>query len=71
MQGHGACGMTLMEQEMVRSLAKIDEALGLPADGCNSLARTLAKIAQLRTLAWTVEQLNKTMAEDYGAEQCD
>ena len=42
-QGHQA-----MWPQMIRALAAIDEALGLPADGCNSLAQTLAAIARHR-----------------------
>ncbi len=37
-----------MWPQMIAALAAIDEALGLPADGCNSLAQTLAKIRNLR-----------------------
>ena len=42
-EGHQA-----MWPQMIRALAAIDEALGLPADGCNSLAQTLAAIARHR-----------------------
>lgn len=37
-----------MWPQMIAALAAIDEALGLPADGCNSTAQTLAKIRNLR-----------------------
>jgi hypothetical protein len=37
-----------MFEQAARTLAAIDEALGLPADGCNSTAQTLAKIRNLR-----------------------
>jgi hypothetical protein len=37
-----------MWPQMIRALAAIDEALGLPEDGCNSLAQTLAAIARHR-----------------------
>ena len=33
---------------MIRALADIDAALGLPEDGCNSTARTIAAIRALR-----------------------
>ncbi len=42
-QGHQA-----MWPKMIAALAEIDAALGLPEDGCNSTARTLAEIARLR-----------------------
>lgn len=44
-QGHHA-----MWPQMIRALATIDETLGLPADGCNSLAQTLATIKRLRAV---------------------
>ena len=34
--------------QMSAALAAIDEALGLPADGCNSTAQTLAAIKKLK-----------------------
>ena len=37
-----------MWPQMIAAPAAIDEALGLPADGCNSTAQTLAKIRNLR-----------------------
>ena len=42
-QGHQA-----MWPQMSAALAAIDEALGLPADGCNSTAQTLAAIKKLK-----------------------
>ena len=42
-QGHQA-----MWPQMIAALAAIDEALGLPADGCNSTAQTLAAIKKLK-----------------------
>ena len=42
-QGHQA-----MWPQMIAALAAIDAALGLPEDGCNSLAQTLEKIRNLR-----------------------
>jgi len=58
--------MTTMEQAMVRALAEIDEALGLPADGCNSTARTVQEIARLRRLAQTGEELARAVMADHG-----
>ncbi len=37
-----------MWPKMIAALAEIDAALGIPDDGCNSTARTLAEIARLR-----------------------
>lgn len=34
--------------QMILALAAIDEALGIPADGCNSTARTLNAIRELQ-----------------------
>lgn len=34
--------------QMIAALAEIDAALGLPEDGCNSTARTLAEINKLK-----------------------
>ena len=42
-QGHQA-----MWPQMIAALAAIDGALGLPEDGCNSLAQTLAAIKKLK-----------------------
>lgn len=42
-QGHQA-----MWPKMIAALAEIDAALGIPDDGCNSTARTLAEITRLR-----------------------
>jgi hypothetical protein len=39
--------MTIIEAQMVRALAEIDAALGLPEDGCNSTHRTLLAIRLL------------------------
>ena len=35
--------------QMISALAAIDDALGLPQDGCNSTAKTLARIKTLRS----------------------
>lgn len=37
-----------MWPQMIAALASIDVALGLPEDGCNSTAQTLARIRDLR-----------------------
>lgn len=37
-----------MWPQMISALAAIDAALGLPEDGCNSLAQTLAAIKKLK-----------------------
>ena len=42
-QGHQA-----IWPQMIAALAAIDAALGLPEDGCNSLAQTLAAIKKLK-----------------------
>lgn len=42
-QGHQA-----MWQQAIAALAEIDTALGLPADGCNSTARTLVAIRSMQ-----------------------
>jgi hypothetical protein len=42
-QGHQA-----VWSQMIAALAAIEAALGLPADGCNSTAQTLAAIARHR-----------------------
>lgn len=41
-------GTQALWPQMIRALAAIDEALGLPDDGCNSTAQTLDAIRQLR-----------------------
>lgn len=41
-------GHQAMLPKMIAALAEIDAALGIPDDGCNSTARTLAEIARLR-----------------------
>ena len=40
--------MTAVQQQMVEALAAIDEALGMPPDGCNSTAMTLWAIGELK-----------------------
>jgi hypothetical protein len=41
-------GHQAMWPQMIAALAAIDEALGLPADGCNSTAQTLEAIRGMR-----------------------
>ena len=43
-----------MWPQMIAALAAIDEALGLPADGCNSTAQTLAAISSIIS-RWMME----------------
>ena len=42
--------MTDMETAMIRTLAAIDDALGMPQDGCNNPAATLEAIALLHSV---------------------
>lgn len=56
--------MTEMEIAMIRALAAIDDALGLPQDGCNSTAQTLAKIEELKAAAARGESLAHTVMAD-------
>ena len=56
--------MTVMEIAMIHALAAIDEALGLPPDGCNSTARTLAKIKELREQNDRCERLAQSVMSD-------
>ena len=44
-------GTQALWPQMIAALAAIDDALGLPQDGCNSTAQTLAEIQRLRTEA--------------------
>jgi len=56
--------MTEMEMNMVRALAAIDDALGLPQDGCNSTAQTLAKIKEMREQIERCENLARAVMAD-------
>lgn len=56
--------MTEMEMNMVRALAAIDDALGLPQDGCNSTAQTLAKIKEMREQIDRCEKLARSVMGD-------
>lgn len=59
--------MTDMEMAMIRALAAIDDALGLPQDGCNSTAQTLAKIEELKAAAARGDSLaHAVMADEMG-----
>jgi hypothetical protein len=50
--------------QMIAALAAIDEALGLPQDGCNSTARTLAAIrALMDATPRTCEQLGMAVVD--------
>ncbi len=60
-----------MWPRMIAALAAIDAALGLPEDGCNSPAQTLAAIRALKT-PLTAQQLDKLIeAHVGGAELAD
>ena len=56
--------MTDMEMAMIRALAAIDDALGMPQDGCNSTERTLARIKELKAAAARGEALARTVMAD-------
>ena len=56
--------MTDMEIQMIHALAAIDDALGLPPDGCNSPARTLAKIKELREQNKRCESFARSVMSD-------
>jgi hypothetical protein len=56
------------EPQMIRALAAIDEALGLPADGCNSLAQTLAAIRALQAKAEIAQALARTTMAGMGPD---
>lgn len=55
---------------MILALAAIDEALGLPDDGCNSTQRTLHAIQRLRTEAARYRWLrdNRVYEDDDGTQ---
>lgn len=58
-QGHEA-----MWPQMILALAAIDAELGLPEDGCNSTARTLAAIRDLKHKAEQAEALARSVMAD-------
>lgn len=58
--------MTDMEMAMIRALAAIDRELGLPGDGCNSTAQTLAAIKQLQAEVARGRALALTVMADNG-----
>jgi hypothetical protein len=51
-------------QNAVSALAAIDDALGLPQDGCKSTARTLAEIKKLRSSHGQAQALARTVMLD-------
>ena len=53
-----------MFEQAVRTLAAIDEALGIEEDGCNSPERTLVAIAELKAKAARGEELARTVMAD-------
>lgn len=59
--------MTDMETAMIRALASIDDALGMPQDGCNNTAATLKAIALLHSVvrddAYEIKRLRGALAE--------
>lgn len=54
-QGHQA-----MWPQMIAALAAIDAELGIPDDGCNSLAQTLAAIRALKAKAEIAQAMART-----------
>ena len=54
-QPQQAASMDALTHQMIAALAAIDEALGLPADGCNSTAATLAAIRELKAAQQAVQ----------------
>ena len=53
-----------MFEQAVRTLAAIDDALGLDDDGCNEPERTLEAIAELKAKAARGEDLARTVMAD-------
>ncbi|MDB5822230.1 MAG: hypothetical protein JWR21_934 [Herminiimonas sp.] len=52
------------------ALSEIDRALGLPEDGCNSTARTLAEIKSLkRSAELGVKLAHTVMADQTGSDK--
>jgi hypothetical protein len=49
-----------MWPQMIAALAAIDAELGLPEDGCNSLAQTLAAIRALKAKAQIAQAMART-----------
>lgn len=50
--------------QAIRALAAIDAELGLPEDGCNSTARTLTAIRDLKRKAEQAEELARAVMAD-------
>lgn len=61
--------MTGIVTQAIRSLAAIDAELGLPEDGCNSTARTLAAIRALQAKAEIAQALAKTTMAGMSADR--
>jgi hypothetical protein len=57
-----------MWPQMIAALAAIDAELGIPDDGCNSLAQTLAAIRALKASA---EIANQPLAQPLTRNQID
>ena len=54
----------------IRALAAIDDALGLPQDGCNSTEQTIDEIKRLRAAADRGEALARSvMADQTGSDK--
>ena len=50
--------------QMLSALAAIDAELGLPEDGCNTIARTLAEVRALKARAEIAQSLARTVMAD-------
>lgn len=55
----------VMFQQAIRALAAIDDALGMPQDGCNSTEKTLAKIKAMREQNERCEKLARSVMADH------
>lgn len=49
-------GTQALWPQMIAALAAIDDALGLPQDGCNATSRTIAAIHELQQAAQAAEE---------------
>ena len=49
-------GTQALWPQMIAALAAIDDALGIPQDGCNSTARTIAAIHELKQAVQSAEE---------------
>lgn len=52
--------MTEMEKELIRALAKIDDALGMPQDSCNDLDSTITAIELLHAIVKDDDKIIKS-----------